>query len=263
LEAWSHRRKLVASYSGALLQGRRTSDDTPVDVSALADGELDAAGLLSFAGANSVAVAALRGQVNGYDLLQATADEQRILVDAGSLVTVGGKAASRGLRVSSGTPDHGGSLVTNAFGVSDGNPVSIFLRGEHGTYSGVFNSIIDCYFSFGLSGSFGDGASKPAFCHRNGTGAGTLTWIGDFSGAFNSNYLLSIIFDGAGSITLRDGTNTWVISQPAAISFNQIAIGMFSGTSEYTSDTNSIQEMAIWTSDQTANEAAIRSALMA
>lgn len=263
LEFWSHRRKLVSSYSGDLLQGRRTSDDAPIDVSALASGEIDEAGLLSFAGSSSVAVAAVYGQLSGHDLLQGTADVQRMIIDSGSLVTVGGKAASRGLRVPSGTPDHGGALLTSTFATYSGSTLTLFLRGAHGVYSGIFNAVVDAYVSFGKNGSFGNSAARTALYHGHVTGAPGLAGVGNFSGAFNADYLVSVIWDGS-TVTFRDGTNTYTLSQPAGFDFNQFALAYFAGGStNYASDANRIQEVAIWLSDQTSNEAAIRSAMLA
>lgn len=260
IECWSHRRKLVSSYSGNLLQGRRTSDDELLDVPALPNGELDAAELLIFAGGNSVGVAALRGQVQGLDMLQPTADEQRIIVDTGSLVTVGDKAASRGLRPPSGLPDHGGILKTNTFTTYTGTVVSLFLRGKHGVYSGWFNGIVDAYFAFAKEGEV-SGLKHPGISHSP-DGTFQLSWTGNTSGLLDSDYLISAIWDST-NVTLRDGTRTYAIEASPIFDFNRFVIGAFDDLiSSYCSDANAIQEAAVWFSDQTANEAAIRSALM-
>lgn len=259
--AWSHRRALVSSFTGNLLQARRMSDDTPYDVPVKADGEGDFDSLLAFLGSESAAVAQLSEQIGGYHMLQGTADLQRIIVDAGSLLTVGGKAASRGLRVPSGTPDHGGTLLTSTFATYSGSVATLFLRGAHDAYSGWFAAIIDVYCSFGKSGSFGS-STAPALYHRNGTGYPGVSGLGDFTGAFDSDYLISVVWDGS-TITFRDGTHTYTLSQSGGFDFNQFSIAFYVGGSDYVSDANRIQEVAVWLSDQTANEAAIRSAMMA
>jgi len=271
LEAWSHRRKLVSSYAGDLLQGRRTSDDTPIDVGVLANGELDEAGLMSFAGANSVAVAALRGQVNGYDLLQGTADNQRIIVDAGSLVTVGGKAASRGRRFVGGDAA-GGGMQTDAFTTYSGATLSIFIRGQQGDYTGSFFEVVEDTFLSAAKDTSGAGITPGSFVYRRpGQSAATNSMnlssnYGTYSvsGALNTDYLISIILNGS-TVTIRDGTHTYTSSFAASLDINRFLLGLQTadGNQDLVSSVNRVQELAVWLSDQTANEAAIRSALMA
>ncbi len=260
-ECWSHRRKLVSSHSGTLLQGRRTSDDEPMDVPALSNGELDDAALLSFAGGSSVAVAALRGQLSGIDFIQPAADDQRIIVDGGNLVTVGGKAASRGLRDGVDSPE-GGGMFTNAFSTYTGTSMSIFLRGRHDSYTGSywFSAIVDAYF-----GVFNDSISAVrVLYHGHGTEHPGITWVGDFNGTFNADYLISVIFDGTAA-TFRDGTNTYILPTSGAFNFNHFLLGYMvdNTTKGYSSSLNKMQEAAVWHSDQTVNEAAIRAALLA
>jgi hypothetical protein len=265
MECWSHRRKLVTNpVSETLLQARRSSDEEPLNVGALANGELDQASLLAFTGVGNYAgVAALMGQVNGRDLIQEISEEQRLIVDVGSLVTVGGKAASRGLRAPVGEVT-GGGLITNTFTTYTGNVLSVFLRGEHSAYSGWFTAIVDAYFGLAKNSSIADSSARPILFHRNVTGAPGLTQASDFSGTFNSDYLISLIFDGT-NVTFRDGTNTYTQAFSASFDFNRFTFGLLNdiAATGFSSDANRFQEAAVWSSDQTANEAAIRSALLA
>jgi len=264
MECWSHRRKLVVNpVSETLLQARRSSDEAPLNVGALANGELDQTSLLAFTGAQSAGVAALMGQVNGRNLIQETSEEQRLIVDVGSLVTVGGKAASRGLRAPVGEVT-GGGLITDTFTTYTGNVLSVFLRGAHSAYSGVFAAIVDTYFGLAKDSSIGDNNTRPILTHRNVTGAPGVTWVGDFSGTFNSDYLISLIFDGS-AVTFRDGTNTYTQAFSASFNFNRFTFGLLNdiASTGFASSDNRFQEAAVWYADQTANEAAIRSALMA
>lgn len=263
-ECWSHRRLLVSEpVTDTLLQVRRTSDDAPMDVPALPNGELNSEQLLSFAGGSSAAVAVLKGQVNGLDFHQNASDEQRMIVDAGTLVTVGGKAASRGLSVQvyPGAPSTGGILKTNPFTEYTGNKVSLFLRGAHGIYGGVFNGIVDSYFCFGRDGSSAS-QNHPAFSHLPDGGI-QVTWISNISGGFNSDYLLSCIFDGS-DLTIRDGTNTYIVPASPTFDFNKFIIGAYDDlTNSSAASANRIQEAAVWYLDQTDNESDIRAALLA
>jgi len=257
--AWSHRRALLTSFTGDLLQARRTSDDAPYNVARKANGEGDTAGLLSFVGGSSAAVASVTEQVGtGYDFIQPTTDSQRMIVDGGSLVTVGGKAASRGLRAPTGTPDHGGGMYTNQFTAQIGNVFTLFLRGNHGSYSGDFLGIIDSYFGFGRDSSY----YRQLYHSRSGPAG--IGGLGDFGGSFTDDFLISLIFDGT-NVTFRDGTSTYTIAYNGAVNVDRFLWGLYNSTTgdTYSSDVQRMQEAAVWMSDQTANEAAIRSALLA
>lgn len=268
--AWSHRRALVSSFNASPLQGRRTSDDEPIDVGLLASREIDEAGLLSFAGAGSVAVAKLTEQINGYDLLQTTADSQRMLVDAGSLVTVGGKAASRGISNASDSVGIGGGMQTNTFPAYNGTTLSVFLRGHHASYAGsIFGAYADVHFAMTKDGG-GPNDNGTFWLYRNpgGDSDNSMQIAGNYTGyavgACDVDYLLSVIFDGT-NVTLRDGTHTYSAAYTLNLDFNRFLLGLFQadGQQAFAASANRVQEMAVWLSDQTANEAAIRSALMA
>lgn len=262
--AWSHRRALVSSFEGNIFQARRTSDSAPFNAARLANGEADIAGLQSFVGSGTATVASLTELMGtGCSFIQPTGDLQRVIVDAGVLVNVNGQAASRGLRTPSG-PEIGGAMYTPIFDTYSGTVMTVFLRGQHDEYSGIFNSIVDGYFGFGKNGSAGDSAARTVMSHRNGTDAAAFNWLGDMSGPFVSDYLLSFIFDGT-TLTLRDGSNTYTISTSTTFDINRFTFGLLVDltSNDYCSAANRWQEAAVWLSDQSSNEAAIRSALLA
>ena len=84
---------LIGGYTGALVRVRRSSDNTEQDIGQGSGGLLDTSGLLSFCGAGSGFVRTLYGQVGVDDLEQATTTAQPMIVNSGSLVTLGGEPA--------------------------------------------------------------------------------------------------------------------------------------------------------------------------
>lgn len=87
-------RRLLASYTGPLMLVRADRMGQPtMDIYPLADGTLDVAALLTFAGSDSVYVVTVYDQSGGaHDATQADAAEQPKIVDAGVLLTLSGKA---------------------------------------------------------------------------------------------------------------------------------------------------------------------------
>lgn len=87
-------RKVVLAYAGSALRVRRSSDNTEQDIGFATGGDLDTTALLAFAGAGSAFVKTWYDQSgNARDLTQSTNSAQGRIVNAGSLETVGAKAA--------------------------------------------------------------------------------------------------------------------------------------------------------------------------
>lgn len=250
--AWSHWRALVTEpYSSTLLQVRRTSDDEPFDVLKQADGTADIAALQTFIGSSSAAVAALKDQVNGWDLQQSTSDQQRIIIDSGALVTVGGNAASKGLDAV------GGGYLTTAdrSPTYSGNTMTVFFRGQKDP-----SLSFEPFFHIANSAG-GAGAVRPGIIHTI-SNSFDVTFVGNTGGDIIDNYLLSVIWDGTNT-TFRDGTNTYVLANTNAFdAVNQFRLCNVLGIGLNNSSLQKVQEVALWFSDQTANEAAIRSAML-
>lgn len=250
--AWSHWRALVSSFTGTILQVQRTSDNVPFDVPQNASREGDITALLSFVGSDSASVASVSEQVQGKHMLQGTVDRQRVIVDAGTLVTVGGKAASKGVSGQSCF------LATDALASTyTGASVSVFIRGQHAAYIGA---VYDAYLGLARD-ALGIAPGRPPLLAITETQI-SLAFV-NFSGGIVDDYLVSVIWDGT-HVTLRDGTNTYVEAYSGAFDFNRFVWAAYDagGNGEQRSD-HSVQEMAVWLSDQTANEEAIRSAMMA
>lgn len=90
-------RRVRGTYSGPLLQVRRSSDNATQDIGYTAQNDLDIATLTSFCGTDSAFVSVWYDQSgNARDLLQATVSAQPLLVSAGTLNTKNGKAAVKG-----------------------------------------------------------------------------------------------------------------------------------------------------------------------
>lgn len=270
---WSHWRALVSSFEGNILQARRTSDSAPFNAARLANGEADIAGLQSFAGSGTAAVASLTEQMGTMvDFLQTTGDSQRIIVDAGSLVTVGGKAASRGRRFIISDPLGGGMETGTTAFTYTGTTLSIFLRGNKSGYAGSFyDAIADVGFG-ATADSNGSTTTAGAigFFRAAQSAAGNELTVGSNYGALSltkavvDDYLVSIIFDGANA-TITDDSGSSSISFSNNFAINRFLFGLFNsgGGQDNCSSVHRWQEAAVWLSDQSSNEAAIRSALMA
>lgn len=100
--AWSVGRRLLASYSGALIRVRRDSDDAEQDISPDSLGALDTTALGAFIGSDSAYVAKVYHQNGGVDLAQTTAASQPRIASAGTIDTMGGLPAMK----FDGTDDH-------------------------------------------------------------------------------------------------------------------------------------------------------------
>ena len=84
-------RQLLNAYKGPLLQVRRSSDNTTLDIGATTSGALDTASMLSFVGSGNGFVTTWYDQSgNGYDLTQSTTSRQPQIVTAGSIIGVNG-----------------------------------------------------------------------------------------------------------------------------------------------------------------------------
>ena len=152
-------RKLRAAYSGSAIRVRRSSDNAEQDIG-FTSGDLDTTSLATFVGANSGYVTTWYDQSgNGYDASNASASVQPKIVDAGSLITSGGKAAIE-FAPSSGA--NGVRLFTGSFGAIS-QPVTTFAVAETTDATDSTKVILD-------------GASNPFFLARDSTyeiGAGS------------------------------------------------------------------------------------------
>ena len=106
--AYSVGRKLRAAYTGAVIRVRRSSDSTEQDFYAGADGSVSVADVQTFCGAGDGLITTLYDQSgNGYDLTQATASRQPVVVLAGVPYTKNGKLAMYHTRLSATSVNRG------------------------------------------------------------------------------------------------------------------------------------------------------------
>jgi hypothetical protein len=84
--------KLRSAYNGACIRVRRSTDNAEQDIG-FVNNELDTASLLAFVGAGSGFVTTIYDQTSGgNDFTSTTLTRQSIIVNAGVLVTLGGRA---------------------------------------------------------------------------------------------------------------------------------------------------------------------------
>jgi hypothetical protein len=90
IHAYSNARKLIDSYTGALIRVRRSNDNTESDIG-VSGNELDQSALTSFTGANNGFIRTKYCQLTGRNLAQTSNANQPQIVVSGSVVAVSGK----------------------------------------------------------------------------------------------------------------------------------------------------------------------------
>jgi hypothetical protein len=90
MHGFSNARKLIDSYTGALIRVRRSNDNTESDIG-VSGNELDQSALTSFTGANNGFIRTKYCQLTGRNLVQTTNANQPQIVVSGSVVSVSGK----------------------------------------------------------------------------------------------------------------------------------------------------------------------------
>lgn len=95
LYAYSVARKVVSLYNGPAIRVQRSSDNTQTDIG-FASNALDTTALLAFAGSGDAFVVKVYDQSgnSGYDVVAAAIANAPKIVNAGSLITSGGKPAA-------------------------------------------------------------------------------------------------------------------------------------------------------------------------
>jgi hypothetical protein len=90
IQAYSNARKLIDSYTGALIRVRRSSDNTESDIG-VSGNELDQSALTSFTGANNGFIRTKYCQLTGRNLAQTTTANQPQIVASGTVIALNGK----------------------------------------------------------------------------------------------------------------------------------------------------------------------------
>lgn len=256
--AWSVARRLLSTYAGSVIRVRRSSDSTEQDIGYDAStGWLDTASLLSFVGAGNGFVTKIYDQSGlGRDLVQATASAQQCVVSAGSLFTLGGKAAMKG------TVDGSQGYATGTFTAYTGKPISAFARGAIANSYGN-NRVL----SLGLNNSIDySPSSVGVLLQRNASTLALLSYrAGNVASAaiaaYGTQFVASIIYNGTTG-ALDTGTATASGAFTSACNFNQFYAAGYQGVNSFSNANNDYwAEAVIYTSDQTSNKSAIVTAL--
>ena len=145
--AWSSIRRLLTSYTGPLGRARRSSDSTELDIGYNADGSLDTAALLAFAGAGDAFWRYIYDQSGaGIDLVQGTGANQAKCVASGSLLTNAGQPVMQ-FTPASGTYMTSDAAVATQYMCISGRLIS------NVTYAGLITT--DTAIPFIISGATG------------------------------------------------------------------------------------------------------------
>jgi hypothetical protein len=137
--AWFSPFRGRASYTGAAMRVRRSSDNAEQDIGFVA-GRLDTGALLAFCGAGDGLVTTIYEQVGGTaHAVQAVAGSQPAIVTAGVLETLGGQPAMRFVQannprlISTLTPPTGALAVAGSFNVASTSAARAFWSSPNGT----------------------------------------------------------------------------------------------------------------------------------
>jgi hypothetical protein len=220
--AWSVARRLLASYTGALIRVRRSSDDTEQDISADSAGALDSAALLAFCGAGNGFLRWVYDQSgNARNAGASAAVEQLQIVTSGALSAVdGAKPACVPLSSSSNISLAGVDLI-NLIGVDSGMLCSrTYYVSSIATAARQFNDPtiqVNLWYPFGDGnlyfdyGGFSSGrvlVAKPSGFNDSWTWASAIRHAGTQSIRVNSSELVS----ASRSATNSTATNTVLLT---------------------------------------------------
>lgn len=234
-------RRLSSTYTGNLIEVRRSSDNTIQDIGYDANGDLDTTALLSFVGAGNGFVRTWYDQSgNSNDIATSTTTEQPQIISSGVLTLDNGKAAvdfdgSNDVLYLS-TPINLGTThyVFNTLNQDTGGTIVAF--GSDSPVSN-FNTFATGY-QYNAQGSFGSGGTNN----------------------ISSQILKTLYRQGTTSINVNENsTNVSSFSMGGANNdFYFRTLGArYSGKGFYFNGKQ--QELIIYTTDQSANQAGIES----
>lgn len=249
-------RRVRSAYAGPLIRVRRSSDNTEADISYLANGDLDSAALLAFAGSGSAFVSNFYDQSgNARHTLQATAAAQPRIVNAGVLDTLNGKPSL----VFDGTDDY---LTSSAAGLYAAGVTTLasVMAGASAANATVFSET-----KTDSNGSFYRmlRSSTQAWHIQAANDTGASLWATAASG--------SVIFDNLGHQLFYTDSgsliSTWkdtvaahaafAATRSGVVTMGRFNIGAHNGTSVSNFLNGKVQEVVAWTSDLTASRTAI------
>jgi hypothetical protein len=91
ISAFSLNRRLLTSYSGNLFDVQRSSDNAVQSIGFLSSGDVATSTLTTFVGADTGVITKIYDQLGTNHVIQNTATQQPIIINAGTLQTVNGK----------------------------------------------------------------------------------------------------------------------------------------------------------------------------
>jgi hypothetical protein len=260
--AWSLHRRLLASYTGALVRVRRSGDNSEYDFNPKADGTLDVAAVEAFCmaggGAHHGHVVKVYDQSgNGLDMFQTTAGAQMRLVESGVMHTSG-----TGLYPSMKPFDGSQLYCTNTFSPNyTGEKAWLFTHQNMGNTADVWNSV-----SLSRDTENNWDSSERAVFFSMSAGNFDAVRNGVHSTGFaaaTGMMLLSVYFDGTGWY-YNDGSSGGSDSSTdmqGAFNVNRFLLAAYSPSSAYGGTTCNFTEAVVYLSDMAADEGGIRTAM--
>lgn len=207
-------KRLLTSHTGQLFQVRRSSDDDELAIMPLANGFFDVATLLSFCAGTNGFVVSVAGQLNGYDLIQPVADDQRRIVNAGALESY-----------------------------PDGTPcMKVTVAGSQGYYTDLFGAITSASASVFAVGS----VTAPASYSAVGSLVTDTGWdyYGNACGLASqyTNTRITLLQDANAAVDLTFGSKySWCASINGTVA--RIRQGASTNTQPYVNGISSVQRI--------------------
>jgi len=248
LAAWSVWRRLFASYTGALLRVRRSTDNVEMDIGYTVAGFLDVTALLAFLGGASGYVHVIYAQDgSGLDYVQDVTGYQRQIVNAGTLNTLDGVATAEA------TGNQG--YATAVFSTYTGTVMSCFVRAAISS-----SRMYDRVLSFTKNGGPDYEAARFIAVARDNYSATVMGFSGSIldslSVTYEASFVASSILDGSNH-TLRIGAASATAAFSGALDINQAYLGN-QGDTMASGPGSCWSEAAVYLADKTADESAIR-----
>lgn len=252
-------KKLRTGYTGSCIRVRRSSDNTEQNIG-FVNNVLDISSLLSFVGSGNGFITTWFDQTtNGYNQTQTSATLQPKIVNSGTLLTSGGKAAIQ----FDGTDDYLTNFNTG-LGTSfsgDDRACSVFTTAQ----PSVANQSTPVSFARKLTSTaleqivpFGLNTTNTYFYKRDNSG---VIKSYNFSGILLSQQLISMYSNGIALNVKQNGTSK--ISNAdvnvATITIDNLSLGALSRNTVSNYYNGFIQEVVVWQSDQTSNVSGIES----
>lgn len=237
-------RKLTSTYTGSAVRVRRDSDDTEQDIG-FVDGELDAAALTTFVGANNGFVTKWYDQVGSEDAVNAVTTSQPHIAITGTIPTMNSIYTIQ-FGIGSSTTAH-----LTAAGASRTQPHTQVVAFE--TYSGSGSYYILDNLAAGSSG-------RASMYFHNATypqlyGGSVLSAVLDAGAVSGDTGLVTGIYNGASSLLAYNGATT------TGNAGSDNPSGLDIGLSTSTSRSRKIAEVLIFDTDYSSGRVALEASV--